>query len=95
MKVMLNTAVNSFRQFSTALFWRLPFAEARWCCGAVLPALAIVTLFAAVSSCGSYDPLPPKTEASTSYYIPDPVAPTQVEIDGMKAERAEYNELTR
>lgn len=48
-----------------------------------------------VSSCGSYDPLPPKTEASTSYYIPAPEAPTRAEIDAMKAERAEYDELTK
>lgn len=50
---------------------------------------------AAVSSCGNYDPLPPKTEAATSYYIPAAEAPTQAEIDEMKAERAEYDELTK
>lgn len=56
--------------------------------------LATATLLS-VSSCGSYDPLPPKTEASTSYYIPAAEAPTQAEIDVMKAERDEYNRLTR
>lgn len=56
---------------------------------------AALIAFAAVSSCGSYDPLPPKTEAATSYYIPAAETPTQAEIDAMKAERAEYNELTK
>lgn len=49
----------------------------------------------AVSSCGNYDPLPPKTEAATSYYIPAPETPTQDEIDEMKAERDEYSKLTK
>lgn len=61
--------------------------------GAVLPAL--VAFVVAVSSCGNYDPLPPKTEAATSYYIPAPETPTQDEIDEMKAERDEYSKLTK
>ena len=65
----------------------------RWRFGAVLPAL--VAFVVAVSSCGNYDPLPPKTEAATSYYIPAPEAPTQDEIDEMKAERDEYSKLTK
>lgn len=65
----------------------------RWRFGAVLPAL--VAFVVAVSSCGNYDPLPPKTEAATSYYIPAPETPTQDEIDEMKAERDEYSKLTK
>lgn len=65
----------------------------RWRFGAVLPAL--VAFVVTVSSCGNYDPLPPKTEAATSYYIPAPEAPTQDEIDEMKAERDEYSKLTK
>lgn len=65
----------------------------RWRFGAVLPAL--VAFVVAVSSCGNYDPLPPKTEAATSYYIPSPETPTQDEIDEMKAERDEYSKLTK
>lgn len=65
----------------------------RWRFGAVLPVL--VAFVVAVSSCGNYDPLPPKTEAATSYYIPAPEAPTQDEIDEMKAERDEYSKLTK
>ncbi len=68
-------------------------AANRWRFGAVLPAL--VAFIVAVSSCGNYDPLPPKTEAATSYYIPAPEAPTQDEIDEMKAERDEYSKLTK
>ena len=67
----------------------------RWRFGAVLPAFALVAFVVAVSSCGNYDPLPPKTEASTSYYIPAAEAPTQAEIDAMKAEREEYSKLTK
>lgn len=67
----------------------------RWRFGAVLPAFAFVALVVAVSSCGNYDPLPPKTEAATSYYIPAPETPTQDEIDEMKAERDEYSKLTK
>lgn len=63
--------------------------------GAVLPAFAFVAFVVAVSSCGNYDPLPPKTEAATSYYIPAPESPTQDEIDEMKAERDEYSKLTK
>lgn len=55
----------------------------------------LVTAFLSAVSCGSYDPLPPKTEASTSYYIPAAEAPTQAEIDEMKAEREEYNRMTK
>lgn len=65
----------------------------RWRFGAVLSAL--VAFVVAVSSCGNYDPLPPKTEAATSYYIPAPETPTQDEIDEMKAERDEYSKLTK
>lgn len=65
----------------------------RWRFGAVLPSL--VACVVAVSSCGNYDPLPPKTEAATSYYIPAPETPTQDEIDEMKAERDEYSKLTK
>lgn len=65
----------------------------RWHFGAVLSAL--VAFVVAVSSCGNYDPLPPKTEAATSYYIPAPETPTQDEIDEMKAERDEYSKLTK
>ncbi len=61
----------------------------------ILSLCAAVLLTAAVSSCGNYDPLPPKTEASTSYYIPAAEAPTQAEIDEMKAEREEYSKLTK
>ncbi len=60
-----------------------------------LPPCAFILFAFAVSSCSSYDPLPPKTEAATSYYIPAAETPTQAEIDAMKAERAEYNELTK
>lgn len=67
----------------------------RWRFGAVLPVFAFVAFVVAVSSCGNYDPLPPKTEAATSYYIPAPEAPTQDEIDEMKAERDEYSKLTK
>ena len=67
----------------------------RWRFGAVLPAFTLVALVVAVSSCGNYDPLPPKTEAATSYYIPAPETPTQDEIDEMKAERDEYSKLTK
>lgn len=67
----------------------------RWRFGAVLPASAFVAFVVAVSSCGNYDPLPPKTEAATSYYIPAPETPTQDEIDEMKAERDEYSKLTK
>lgn len=67
----------------------------RWRFGAVLPAFALVDFVVAVSSCGNYDPLPPKTEAATSYYIPAPETPTQDEIDEMKAERDEYSKLTK
>lgn len=67
----------------------------RWRLGAVLPASAFVAFVVAVSSCGNYDPLPPKTEAATSYYIPAPETPTQDEIDEMKAERDEYSKLTK
>mgnify|MGYP000282631885 FL=1 len=67
----------------------------RWRFGAVLPAFAFVAFVVAVSSCGNYDPLPPKTEAATSYYIPAPETPTQDEIDEMKAERDEYSKLTK
>lgn len=56
---------------------------------------ALLSLCGAVSSCGTYDPLPPKTEASTSYYLPDAASPTQTEIDLMKAEREEYNKATK
>lgn len=56
---------------------------------------AALIAFAAIPSCGGYDPLPPKTEAATSYYIPAAEAPTQAEIDAMKAERDEYNEMTK
>lgn len=79
----------------TALFGHSSFAGTGWRFGAVLSVFMLVAFSAAVSSCGNYDPLPPKTEASTSYYIPAPEAPTQAEIDAMKAERAEYNELTK
>ena len=67
----------------------------RWRFGAVLPAFTLVVLVVAVSSCGNYDPLPPKTEAATSYYIPATETPTQDEIDEMKAERDEYSKLTK
>ena len=67
----------------------------RWRFGAVLPAFALVAFVVAVSSCGNYDPLPPKTEAATSYYIPAPETQTQDEIDEMKAERDEYSKLTK
>lgn len=67
----------------------------RWRLGAVLPAFALAAFVVAVSSCGNYDPLPPKTEAATSYYIPAPETPTQDEIDEMKAERDEYSKLTK
>lgn len=67
----------------------------RWRFGAVLPAFALAAFVVAVSSCGNYDPLPPKTEAATSYYIPAPKTPTQDEIDEMKAERDEYSKLTK
>ena len=67
----------------------------RWRFGAVLPAFAFVAFVVAVSSCGNYDPLPPKTEAATSSYIPAPETPTQDEIDEMKAERDEYSKLTK
>ncbi len=67
----------------------------RWRLGAVLPASAFVAFVVAVSSCGNYDPLPPKTAAATSYYIPAPETPTQDEIDEMKAERDEYSKLTK
>ena len=67
----------------------------RWRFGAVLPAFALVAFVVAVSSCGNYDPHPPKTEAATSYYIPAPETPTQDEIDEMKAERDEYSKLTK
>lgn len=67
----------------------------RWRFGAVLPASAFVAFVVAVSSCGNYDPLPPKTAAATSYYIPAPETPTQDEIDEMKAERDEYSKLTK
>lgn len=67
----------------------------RWRLGAVLPAFALVAFVVAVSSCGNYDPLPPKTAAATSYYIPAPETPTQDEIDEMKAERDEYSKLTK
>lgn len=63
--------------------------------GAVLSAFTLVAFVVAVSSCGNYDPLPPKTEAATSYYIPAPETPTQDEIDEMKAERDEYSKLTK
>lgn len=61
----------------------------------VLVAALSMAAFLSVSSCGSYEPLPPKTEAATSYYIPAPEAPTQDEIDEMKAERDEYSKLTK
>ena len=67
----------------------------RWRFGAVLPAFALVAFVVAVSSCGNYDPLPPKTEAATSYYIPAPETPTQDEIDEKKAEPDEYSKLTK
>ena len=67
----------------------------RWRFGAVRPSFAFVAFVVAVSSCGNYDPLPPKTEAATSYYIPAPETPTQDEIDEMKAERDEYSKLTK
>ncbi len=60
-----------------------------------LPLCAFVVFVVAVSSCGSYDPLPPKTEAAVSYYIPEAESPTRDEIDAMKAERAEYDEMTK
>lgn len=56
---------------------------------------ALLIAFAALPSCSGYDPLPPKTDAATSYYIPAAETPTQAEIDAMKAERDEYNELTK
>ncbi len=83
----MKSAVAFFGAQSIAGVFRLASAAFSLC--------AVVVFAASVSSCGSYDPLPPKTEASTSYYIPAPEAPTQTEIDEMKAERAEYNELTR
>ena len=79
MKAMSNTAANS----SSAVLRT-----------ALAAALALADLLSA-SSCGNYEPLPPKTEASTSYYIPAAEAPTQAEINLMKAERDEYNSLTK
>lgn len=79
MKAMSNTAANS----SSAVLKT-----------ALAVALALTALLSA-SSCGNYEPLPPKTEAATSYYIPAAEAPTQAEINLMKAERDEYNSLTK
>ncbi len=92
---MLNTAANRFRQ-SPDTFPKARFSGVARRSAVTALQLCAVAVFSAatLSSCGNYDPLPPKTEASTSYYIPEPEAPTQAEIDGMKAERAEYNKLT-
>ena len=79
MKDMSNTAANS----SSAVLRT-----------ALAAALALAALLSA-SSCGNYEPLPPKTEVATSYYIPAAEAPTQTEIDVMKAERDEYSRLTK
>lgn len=95
MKVMWNIAVNRFRQSLAAISGVRFLDGAHKLSMAALPLCAAAVFSVAVSSCGNYDPLPPKTEAATSYYIPAPETPTQDEIDEMKAERDEYSKLTK